>query len=133
MNPVRLTVRGRPHPQIHVISGCLLNRHRIRTAILWAVYEEDVDLSDVTALRRAARVRLNAPRCEADNPIPQAPGFALRADELAIDIKDKVVTLVDPEGQKDAIAAADQVVQDGGLGSQSDIDGMSAEPACLFS
>jgi hypothetical protein len=63
---------------------------------------------------------------ENNSTISEAPRLALSANELATQVKNKVVPLVGPKWDEDPITTTDQFAKDCGFSSQADIDGMRA-------
>jgi hypothetical protein len=71
-------------------------------------------------------IRADASGAENDHTVPQPAGLALSANELAIDIKDQVVPLVNPKRKQHGIATSYKLRQDRGLSPQADVNGVWA-------
>jgi hypothetical protein len=71
-------------------------------------------------------IRADASGAENDHTVPQPAGLALSANELAFDIKDQVVPLVNPKRKQHGIATSYKLRQDRGLSPQADVNGVWA-------
>jgi hypothetical protein len=100
----------------------LVCRNYVQALVCWAIDQKDVGLTNIVPCDCAFCVASDAPRVETNSPATDSSGLALGSYELTLDINDEVISVVEAEWDQHVIAPADELTEDGCLGSEANLD-----------